>query len=415
MRFKLPLLCLIILLIYSLSLSAQNYNPNVMGGRIYQQKADIWDSHNTYTESSGTDKDANFGIAVIFGALEVAKYYSEHQYSTGKKKKNRRDKKEEAFSYNTGTKGGYDASGGNSFFPEFNAREPVDNAFSFSEGNHISYYKKHLKFEGEWRDGLPNGKGFLAYPKPLMGGLRPLYSYESSPHDSYSYLGVFSNGKANGYGMYFRRIYFQDPDLLEQTKSAYMLMGNFIDGSPDGFIKEYVNEKLVYAGEYKKGYPIGKGTWLLYNDHLLEAYRIDTRFSINRNNFPVVTIYYSQGHTYKGRAVFEFGESKHPYNIPGSLHAWPQGYGILYKADGSVVCGLWENGQLIEEISQSEMEKKVDEMFKAEDDRYQFALTNVEKVEPRIYVPLFESWNNVGKYSPFKNMIPERWFGITDK
>ena len=103
------------------------------------------------------------------------------------------------------------------------------------------YYKLHIKFEGEYLNGIRNGKG-------------KEYDFKGN----LEYEGEFLNGIRNGKG----KEYYENKELKYE--------GEYLNGKRHGKGKEYYdNEHLKYKGDYLNGKKHGKGKEYYYSGELL--------------------------------------------------------------------------------------------------------------------------------------------------
>lgn len=112
-------------------------------------------------------------------------------------------------------------------------------------------------YTGEIKNNLPNGKGTFLYTSKEGGFTHNgqwkdgvFHGYGTHTWESgYKYIGDYENGKREGTGKY----YFKNKLVYE---------GDWLDNSRHGDGKLYSEKsgKLVYKGQFEKGFPQGEGT-----------------------------------------------------------------------------------------------------------------------------------------------------------
>ena len=126
------------------------------------------------------------------------------------------------------------------------------NIFILKNGNGFMKeydFEEHIKFEGEYLNGVRNGKGkeydrgSLIFVGEYLNGERNGKGKEYS-YGNVIFEGDFLNGKRNGIG----RKYGYFCDYLKYE-------GEFLNGKINGKGKEYYdNGKIKFEGEYLNGY-----------------------------------------------------------------------------------------------------------------------------------------------------------------
>ena len=102
-----------------------------------------------------------------------------------------------------------------------------------------------VRYKGEWKNGLPNGKGI----REILG---------STNNDHFVLEGNFVDGKLNGYGK-------QTFDItIEAELIAPYYEGEFKNSFPDGFGTYYYGDGCYRKGTSVEGKYVGKG--LFYNN-----------------------------------------------------------------------------------------------------------------------------------------------------
>ena len=126
----------------------------------------------------------------------------------------------------------------------------------------------HPKYQGQVKEGKPNGLGSLTYP------------------DGSNYVGEYKDGKLNGQG-------------TSTWSDGRKYVGEYKDGKPNGqgthsFGKgDYEGDK--YEGEYKDGKPNGQGTYISSNGEKYEGEWKDEK--------PWNGTYYDKNGNIKGKFV----------------------------------------------------------------------------------------------------------------
>ena len=155
-------------------------------------------------------------------------------------------------------------------------------------------YKKNVWYEGDFTNGIFNGKGTYLYGTgtywgEYLNGKRHGKGIEHSDY-GWSYEGEFSDDKINGNGIY----HYPNGDIVE---------GNFVNGKfISGSVKYSSGDK--YFGSITNGNREGMGTYI-----------------------------WSDGDKYVG-----------PF-LQGNFH----GEGIKVLVNGDVIEGVWSNGKIIEQ------------------------------------------------------------------
>ncbi|HET7832718.1 MAG TPA: hypothetical protein VFK88_07115 [Gallionella sp.] len=115
------------------------------------------------------------------------------------------------------------------------------------------------KYVGDWKNGLPNGKGLLLV-KRSSGTARYIGSFKDDKRDGTGtilnpdgsiYIGEFRDDKMYGHGT----MYYQDGTRYEGEFKADKLNGEGVLVSPG---------KLRYEGSFKNNLPDGRGVLLNY-------------------------------------------------------------------------------------------------------------------------------------------------------
>jgi len=164
------------------------------------------------------------------------------------------------------------------------------------------FLEKGFEYEGQWKEGKPNGKGAVK---------TPYWTTISSDK--------WVEGEIQGHG---EETYLNGRKYVGQFKNT-LYHGIGTDNYPDG---------KIISGEFKEGRPWGKIKMILSNGDILEGQFV-------------------KGHA-EGKGKYLFGDGS---SYVGEFHkGHPHGYGIEYSPDGKVVFkGQWNMGQEVFETAKN--------------------------------------------------------------
>lgn len=157
----------------------------------------------------------------------------------------------------------------------------------FVSGKHCFVNENGDLYDGEWKDGMYNGQGYLLYA------------------DGNYYKGAFVEGKRSGYG-------------ILQCTNGDRYEGNFLNDRENGELNCYYADGTFYKGNWVDG------DWT----HGTYKNQVGTTFTgdwSDRWHCGIGTIQYTDGTKYEG--------SWRDYNRNGN--------GKLYRNDGSIYEGIW--------------------------------------------------------------------------
>lgn len=201
-------------------------------------------------------------------------------------------------------------------------------------------YEDGTVYEGEYVNGLRNGKGRIEYPN---GDVQEGEWKDDKPNGygkaTFSkgtiYEGEFKNWKRNGHG----KMIFSSGDIYEGEWKDDLKNGHGIITYSDGFVYEgeFINDMPVplgtavlkfpngkkYEGECKNGVPSGKGTMIYPNGMIYEGEFIDGKREGS------CTIKLPNGRVFEGN------------NVDGK----PNGYGVLIISNREKYEGYWQDGK----------------------------------------------------------------------
>lgn len=133
---------------------------------------------------------------------------------------------------------------------------PKTNKMEEKDGKVTYVYADGALYEGDWKDGKPDGFGRMTYSNGdfYAGEWRCGIEHGNGTfieNDGDSYAGKFLRGKREGHGTLY-------------LKGGGCYYGNFKNDKFDGFGIRYYNESQKYVGYWKQDYKSGIGT--LYSD-----------------------------------------------------------------------------------------------------------------------------------------------------
>jgi len=131
--------------------------------------------------------------------------------------------------------------------------------------------KQYIKYTGEWKNGVPDGKGIVIYKQPIYYCLieNELIKYNIFRYEGTINNGVFHNkGILTRNGKLFYEGEFRDGSItgkgeLYNEQGKIMYKGDFVNGKFEGKGLLYNNCELLYNGNWKYGKKEGYG--VLYN------------------------------------------------------------------------------------------------------------------------------------------------------
>lgn len=245
----------------------------------------------------------------------------------------------------------------------------------------LDLYDKPIVYEGEFKDGMINGKGTYIDKTGTYTGVFEKNNFKSGSHictglyqtkqyvgkfenfkiiegnlyidGILDYTGTFENEKRHGKGTIFHK----------NGKKKYC--GDFNFGNISGFGEYYDNnELLIYTGDVFNNYYHGNGT-MFYEDG--KSVRLTGQFSYS--NLDGIVNFYDRNGNIECRTIYKRGEivSKAENIVNGELYgngvlyykngqiryegsfnaSKYHGYGKIYRLDGTLECyGYFENGKL---------------------------------------------------------------------
>jgi hypothetical protein len=175
------------------------------------------------------------------------------------------------------------------------------------------------------------------------------------------YKGELLNGKKHGHGILMN----SDWDVSQNDFVEYKeYEGDFKYDKKDGFGVEYnIDGAKVYEGNWKDDKYNGAGRWYsgfgMIESNFVDGQTTDGLTKVYYHNLNIRISGYLEGYIWNNAKWYDIdGTLFYEGGISGGLGVFENnqfnGEGTLYEDDGTIIKGIWENGELVSNFDKTD-------------------------------------------------------------